>query len=89
MKSGVTMRVDKAQSVLDALKTIGNRDVLVGIPAEDSALDDAPFGNAGTGYINEIGSPAQYIPARRKNFTGLKTKTNYTSKRARFTFAGL
>ncbi|EHT99665.1 putative bacteriophage protein [Pantoea stewartii subsp. stewartii DC283] len=64
MKSGVTMRVDKAQSVLDALKTIGNRDVLVGIPAEDSARDDAPFGNAGIGYINENGSPAQNIPAK-------------------------
>lgn len=32
MKSGLTVRANKAQSILDALKTLTNKDVLVGIP---------------------------------------------------------
>lgn len=63
-KSGVTTRVDNAQAILDALKSLTKKDVLVGIPAEDSDRDDVPFGNAGIGYINEYGSPAQNIPPR-------------------------
>lgn len=51
-KSGVTTRVDNAQAILDALKSLTKKDVLVGIPAEDSDRDDVPFGNAGIGYIN-------------------------------------
>lgn len=92
MKSGVTMRVDRVQSVLDALKAIGNRDVLVGIPAEDSARDDAPFGNAGIGYINENGSPAQNIPARPHLQPGVKSVQDKTlpllKQAALFTFDG-
>lgn len=69
MKSGVTIRLDNTQAILDALKTIGNRDVLVGIP---QSADQRPpeegekstFGNAAIGYINEKGSPTQNIPAR-------------------------
>lgn len=64
MKSGLTVRADNAQSILDALKSLAKKDVLVGIPGEDSDRDDVPFGNAGIGYINENGSPAQNIPAR-------------------------
>ncbi|EGN2276767.1 hypothetical protein QPG87_002977 [Salmonella enterica] len=64
MKSGVTIRADNAQAILDALKSLTKKDVLIGIPAEDSERDDIPFGNAGIGYINEYGSPAQNIPPR-------------------------
>lgn len=78
MKSGVTMRVDKAQSILDALKTIGSKDVLVGIPAADSARDDVPFGNAGIGYVNENSSPAQNIPARPHLQLGVKSVQDKT-----------
>lgn len=67
MKSGLTVRVDKAQSILDALKTLANKDVLVGIPEskdERQGEGEGEFGNAGIGYINENGSPKQNIPAR-------------------------
>ncbi|SFN48494.1 hypothetical protein SAMN05216516_108131 [Izhakiella capsodis] len=78
MKSGVSIRVDRAKSVLDALKTIGNRDVLVGIPAETSARNDASIGNAAIGYINENGSPARNIPARPHLQPGVKSVQDKT-----------
>jgi len=64
MKSGLTVRADNAQSILDALKTLANKDVLVGIPEAKDERDDGDIGNAAIGYINESGSPAQNIPAR-------------------------
>lgn len=64
MKSGLTVRSDSAQSILDALKTLANKDVLVGIPESKDERDDGDIGNAAIGYINENGSPAQNIPAR-------------------------
>lgn len=44
-KSGVTTRVDNAQAILDALRSLTKKDVLVGIPEEDSEREDVPFGN--------------------------------------------
>jgi hypothetical protein len=69
MKSGLTIKLDHTQEILDALKTIANRDVLVGIPAAESLRESQEgekpsIGNAAIGYINENGSPAQNIPAR-------------------------
>jgi hypothetical protein len=64
MKSGLTVRSDNAQSILDALKTLANKDVLVGIPQSKDERDDGDIGNAAIGYINENGSPAQNIPPR-------------------------
>lgn len=64
MKSGLTVRANKAQSILDALKTLANKDVLVGIPESKDERDDGDIGNAAIGYINENGSPAQNIPPR-------------------------
>jgi len=57
--------VDNVQSILDALNTLTNKDVLVGIPeAKDEREGEGEFGNAGIGFINENGSPAQNIPPR-------------------------
>ncbi|MFG1172157.1 hypothetical protein AAFN90_00825 [Erwiniaceae bacterium CAU 1747] len=64
MKSGVTVRTDNAQAIIDSLKALTRKDVLVGIPEAESAREDGEFGNAGIGYINENGSPAQNIPPR-------------------------
>lgn len=64
MKSGLTVRADKAQSVLDSLRSLTRKDVLVGIPEDENAREEGEFGNAGIGYINENGSPKQNIPAR-------------------------
>lgn len=78
MKSGVTVRTDNTQAIFDALRAISKKDVLVGIPAEDSQREDVPFGNAGIGYINEKGSPAQNIPARPHLQPGVKSVEDQT-----------
>ncbi|CNF69320.1 hypothetical protein [Yersinia enterocolitica] len=69
MKSGLKVRVDKANGILAAFKSIGSKDVLVGIPESTSNREPedgekVTIGNAQIGYINEYGSPAQNIPAR-------------------------
>jgi len=64
MKSGLTIRSDSAQSILEALKTLANKDVLVGIPESKDERDDGDVGNAAIGRINEDGSPMQNIPSR-------------------------
>lgn len=78
MKSGVSIRLDTAQSILDALKAIGKKEVLVGIPEEDSQREDVPFGNAGIGYLNEYGSAAQNIPPRPHLIPGVKSVEKQT-----------
>ncbi|WP_276743188.1 hypothetical protein [Pantoea septica] len=73
MKSGLTIRADTAQSILDALKTLAHKDVLVGIPESKDERDDGDIGNAAIGYINENGSPAQNIPPRPHLKPGVKS----------------
>lgn len=73
MRSGLNIRADNAQSILDALKALTNRDVLVGIPESKDARDEGEFGNAGIGYINESGSPALNIPPRPHLKPGVKS----------------
>lgn len=73
MKSGLTIRTDAAQGILDALKTLANKDVLVGIPESKDERDDSDIGNAAIGYINENGSPAQNIPPRPHLKPGVKS----------------
>lgn len=73
MKSGLTIRTDDAQGILDALKTLANKDVLVGIPESKDERDDGDIGNAAIGYINENGSPAQNIPPRPHLKPGVKS----------------
>ncbi|EKS7780407.1 hypothetical protein ACOGYP_001812 [Edwardsiella piscicida] len=77
-KSGVTTRVDNARAILDALRSLTKKDVLVGIPEEDSEREDIPFGNAGIGYVNEYGSPAQNIPSRPHLIPGVKSVEDQT-----------
>lgn len=77
-KSGVITRADNAQVILDAIKSISKKEVLVGIPEEDSEREDVPFGNAGIGYVNEYGSPAQNIPPRPHLIPGVKSVEEQT-----------
>lgn len=78
MKSGLTIRSDNAAAILESLKAIAAKDVLVGIPEAKSERDDVPFGNAGIGYINENGSPAQNIPARPHLVPGVRSVQDQT-----------
>lgn len=60
MKSGLTIRRDNAQSVLDALKKIGNKDVLVGIPSDRAARGEGQsINNAELGYLHSYGGTIQ------------------------------
>ncbi|CNE11454.1 hypothetical protein [Yersinia kristensenii] len=81
MKSGLKVRVDKANDVLAAFKAIGRKDVLIGIPEEKSEREDIPFGNAGIGYLNEYGSPAQNIPPRPHLQLGVSSVQDETTQK--------
>lgn len=63
---------DKVSATIKSINAIARAKVLVGIPANESARSDDPIGNAGIGYIQEFGSPAQNIPARPFLIPGVK-----------------
>lgn len=57
MKSGLTVRVDNAASILESIKKLSGMDVLVGIPEGNAAREDgAPFNNAELGYLHSTGA---------------------------------
>lgn len=57
MKSGLTINTDNAAAILDALKELSGRDVLVGIPADKAPREDgAPLNNAELGYLQSTGA---------------------------------
>lgn len=62
--SGVKMTVDKLPDLYLALRMLGDRRILAGIPAERVNRQDGKATNAEIGYINETGDPAARIPAR-------------------------
>ena len=64
MKTGLTITVDRFDAFKKSIETLTQKQVLVGIPEDHNERDDAPFGNAAIGYMNENGSPAKNIPAR-------------------------
>ncbi|MCK0554466.1 hypothetical protein KFO32_15560 [Pantoea ananatis] len=59
MKSGLTVRADKAADLLAALKKLTGTDVLVGIPAANAARDDSPLNNAELGYLHSTGATVE------------------------------
>lgn len=58
MKSGLTIRADNAESVLESLRALSDMDVLVGIPAGPKR-DDAPLSNAELGYLQSTGATVE------------------------------
>ena len=71
MKSGLTMRLAKSADILKALKAIGKKDVLVGIPESEHVRDGEDIGNAAIGFINENRSPPRHIPATQPLVLGV------------------
>lgn len=61
---GVKVTQDHLKRVLETLRAMESKDVLVGIPEAENGRDSGPIGNAQLGYMHENGSPAQNIPAR-------------------------
>lgn len=84
MKSGLTVRSDNAQSIIDALHELTKKDVLVGIPEGKGARDDSDDSNAAIGYINENGSPARNIPARPHLKPGVESVQPQTLEQLRY-----
>ncbi|MBP2155753.1 hypothetical protein [Erwinia rhapontici] len=80
MKSGLTVRTDNTQAVLDSLRSLTKKDVLVGIPEDASDREEGKFGNAAIGYINENGSPKQNIPPRPHLKPGVESVQPQTLK---------
>ncbi len=65
MKSGIFVTHDSTKQLFDCLKSLPDRDVLVGIPEQKAERDaDDPVNNAMLGYIHENGAPEANIPAR-------------------------
>lgn len=62
----VSVIIDRVPQVLDELRKLTGKQVLVGIPdaTTDRAQAQGPITNAALGYIHEFGSPAANIPAR-------------------------
>lgn len=62
---GVRVTRDNLKSVLANIRTMDKKQVLVGIPADETTREKGePIGNAELGYIHENGSPANNIPPR-------------------------
>lgn len=76
----VTVRLDNVNSVLAALKSLGNKDVLVGVPDSNAERSEGPITNAAIGYINETGSPSQNIPERPHLVPGVASVQQQTAE---------
>lgn len=62
---------DKVSSVIKSIHKMQKARVYVGIPESENNRSDGKIGNAGIGYVQEFGSPAQNIPARPFLVTGI------------------
>lgn len=60
------IKVDRLKDVLQSINDLVQKQVLVGVPDSTAGNrdDEAPLSNAEIGYIQEMGSPANNIPAR-------------------------
>lgn len=79
IKGGMKMTKDALPQVMESIKSLTRKDVLVGIPAEHAHRDpeenEAPLTNAEIGYIHEFGAPEANIPARPHMIPGIKSKS--------------
>lgn len=69
MKPGLKITRDDLGNVLAGVRSLTERQVLVGVPAakaprEAEELKGQPINNAALAYIHEFGAPAANIPAR-------------------------
>ncbi len=70
---GLSVKVDRVGSVLKAIKSLAERDVLVGVPdPKTDRKSGEPITNAQLAYIHDNGSPVNNIPARPFMRPGIK-----------------
>lgn len=55
---------DNVDNILESIKAMATKRVLVGVPSEEAPRRGEPVNNATLAYIHENGSPARNIPAR-------------------------
>lgn len=83
--SGVKTTVDKVDSVVDSVRSLVEREILVGIPASTAGRavepGDEPIDNATIGYLMEFGSPAANIPERPFLVPGVRSAEDAIAKR--------
>lgn len=81
--SGVKKTKDHLPQLLQAMRALAKREVLVGIPSDsdDNDREDAPTTNAEIGMINEFGEPARNIPARPMLLPGVADAWPQVQKR--------
>jgi hypothetical protein len=71
------MRRDRLKEVVEALSSLPERDVLVGIPEETTGRQaSGTITNAQLGYIHEFGAPEANIPARAFLMPGIRNAKN-------------
>jgi hypothetical protein len=70
-----SMKIDRLDEVLKSIAGLVQKEVLVGVPDDTAGRKDGdqPFSNAEIGYIQEMGSPANNIPARPHLALGVET----------------
>lgn len=91
----VIITKDNVQSVVETVKLLTSREVLIGIPATAAPRDDGQetdFNNAAIGYINETGQPELNIPPRPHLIPGVQvageTAAKYLGQGARKALTG-
>jgi hypothetical protein len=52
------------ESIAKAIKALGSKRLLIGIPGENNQRPGEKIGNVLLGYVHEFGSPAKNIPSR-------------------------
>lgn len=75
LTANVQVTSDKVTAVVRSINELINKQVLVGIPAQNADREDddsEDINNASLGYIHEFGSPERNIPARPFLIPGVK-----------------
>lgn len=88
-RSGVTMTLDRLGIIAANIRSLGERQVLVGIPEEKTDRpDDAGITNAAIGFIQEHGAPEANIPARPFLVPGVRDARGEVGDRLKATANG-
>lgn len=78
----VKVTKNRMTEVIKAIAELASKDVLVGIPQDNTGRDAGdPLGNATIGYIQEKGSPVNNIPERPFLVPGVASVSEETSAR--------
>lgn len=72
---------DNMAALQKSIRELTKREILVGIPSDETQRKEGTITNAAIGYINEFGSPAKNIPARPFLIPGVQRAEGKIEKR--------